>query len=82
MLAHKQRSIERNVTGIEDVSLVKNHETLNDYGMDSFTTKEVEKVIEKYDLKLEGDLKDTTFGTLRQVFMRGICRRCMTYQQR
>lgn len=40
--------------------------------MDSFTTKEVEKVIEKYGLRLNGDLKDTSFGTLRKVFVQDI----------
>ncbi len=38
------------------MSLVKDKETLWDYGMDSFTAKEVENIIEKYGLKLEGDL--------------------------
>ncbi len=61
-----------NVTGIEDLSVVKNHETLKDYGMDSFTTKEVEKVIKNYGVRMEGDLKDTSFGSLRQVFMQNI----------
>ncbi len=56
-----------NVTGIEDLNFAKDHETLNDYGMDSFTTKEVEKVLEKYGLKTEGDLKDITFADLKQV---------------